>query len=86
MKLRKADVTVYVFVLGVLLSGMWLAQQFGMEWSPALLAVVGIVAAGWTVYYRFSVGPRIEANETDERGREGDDSAPSATAKPGDDV
>ncbi|MFK5605086.1 MULTISPECIES: hypothetical protein [Haloferax] len=66
MNLRAADLTVFVFVLGVLLSGMWLAQQFGMQWSPMLFAIVAVVAAVWTVYYRFGVEPRIDASRADD--------------------
>ncbi|MCO8267323.1 MULTISPECIES: hypothetical protein [unclassified Haloferax] len=70
MNLRAADLTVFVFVLGVMLSGMWLAQQFGMEWSPTLFAIVAVVAAVWTVYYRFSVEPRINTSRGDDDGRQ----------------
>ncbi|AKU09168.1 MULTISPECIES: hypothetical protein [Haloferax] len=66
MNLRTADLTVFVFVLGVMLSGMWLAQQLGMEWSPTLFAIVAVVAAVWTAYYRFGVEPRIEASRGDD--------------------
>ncbi|WP_148415494.1 hypothetical protein [Haloferax sp. KTX1] len=69
MNLRAADLTVFVFVLGVLLSGMWLAQQFGMEWSPTLLAIVAAVSAVWTAYYRFGVEPRIDAGRGDDDNR-----------------
>ncbi|CQR52318.1 MULTISPECIES: hypothetical protein [Haloferax] len=69
MNLRAADLTVFVFVLGVLLSGMWLAQQFGMEWSPTLLAIVAVVSAVWTAYYRFGVAPRIDASGADDDAR-----------------
>ncbi|GGC65894.1 hypothetical protein [Haloferax sulfurifontis] len=69
MNLRAADLTVFVFVLGVLLSGMWLAQQFGMEWSPTLLAIVAVASAVWTAYYRFGVEPRIDASRGDENAR-----------------
>lgn len=86
MGIRKADVTMYVFILGVLLSGMWLAQQVGTDWSPVLLAIVAVVAAGWTVYYRFSVGPRIEANKRDGGEHEGEDVGPSTAAQTGDDA
>lgn len=50
----------YVFVLGVLLSGMLMAEQFGIAWSPTLLVLVAIAAAIWTTYYRITVEPRIE--------------------------
>lgn len=62
MSFRKTDVTVYVFVLAVLLSGMLIADRFGMDWSPPLLLLVGIATAVWTAYYRYAVGPRLEAN------------------------
>lgn len=62
MSFRKSDVTVYVFVLAVLLSGMLVADRFGMDWSPPLLLLVGIAAAVWTAYFRFAVGPRLEMN------------------------
>lgn len=62
MSFRKTDVTVYVFVLAVLLSGMWMADRFGMDWSPSLLLLVGIATAVWTAYYRYAVGPRLRMN------------------------
>ena len=66
--LRKTDLTVFVFVLAVLLSGVWLAEQFGSGWSPALLGVTALVAAGWTAYHRYRVEPHVgpAASETSE--------------------
>ncbi|MDS0300605.1 hypothetical protein NDI76_17790 [Halogeometricum sp. S1BR25-6] len=81
MGIRKTDITVYVYVLGVLLSGMWLAQQLGTDWSPLILTVVAVVAAGWTLYYRFSIGPRIETNKRDGDEHDGEDAGPSTAAK-----
>lgn len=67
MSIRKADITVYLYVLAVLLSGMWMGDRFGTDWSPLILAIMGIVGAGWTAYYRYAIGPRIEAIASDSK-------------------
>ena len=66
--LRKTDLTVYVFVLAVLLSGIWLVEQIGSGWSPALLGVTALVAAGWTAYHRYRVEPHLGGTEEGGRG------------------
>lgn len=86
MRIRQSDLTVFVFVLAVLLSGMWLAEQFGMEWSPTLLVVVGAVAGVWTIYYRFSVAPRLGSKEGEEQSAAADRSTGSSATNPGDET
>ena len=57
--LRKTDLTVFVFVLAAMLSGMWLVDQFGLEWSPTFIVVTAVVAAMWTAYHRHRVAPYL---------------------------
>lgn len=83
MRPRQSDLTVYVFALAAMLSGAWLAEQFGTAWSPTLLALVGVVAALWTVYHRVSVAPRLAASDGGTEGRrDGERSTPSERASP----
>lgn len=85
MPIRKIDLAVYVFVLAVMLSGMWIVDQFEMEWSPPLFAAAGVVAAVWTAYYRYAVEPRIEAAASDGEERREPDGETGTTGSPAED-
>ena len=87
MRPQKSDLTVYVFVLAAMLSGAWLTEQFGTTWSPTLLALVGVVAALWTVYHRIAVTPRIGPDRGGTEGQRGEGTtAGDADASAGNDA
>ncbi|ESP86973.1 hypothetical protein [Candidatus Halobonum tyrrellensis] len=76
---RATDLSVFVFVLAAMLSGTWLADQFGPGWTPTYLAVTAAVAVGWTVYHRYRIAPHFRPDDD----ADGDDPRPDAAGRAG---
>lgn len=86
MSVRKSDLTVYVFVLAVMVSTVWLAEQIGTDWSPTLLVVIGVVAAGWTAYHRYRIEPGSDFGRPDRPAPDPDGDRSSGEARAADDA
>lgn len=86
MSVRKSDLTVYVFVLAVMVSTVWLAEQFGTDWSPTLLAVIAVVSGVWTAYHRYRIEPGSDSGRPDRPVSDPDEDRPSGGGREADDA
>ncbi|MFC6724635.1 hypothetical protein ACFQE1_09650 [Halobium palmae] len=67
MRLRRSDLTVFVSLFAVVLSGIWVVRRLGIESTGPTFGLIALLAALWTVYFRFAVIPRLEIQASDER-------------------
>jgi len=75
MDIGLTEVVAFVYTLGVLVSGMWVAAPGVPPLTPYNVGLVAVLAIGWTAYFSWTVGPRIVEMETEP---EGDEETPSA--------
>jgi hypothetical protein len=81
MENRLSYVTTFVYTVGVLVTGMWIAEVQIPELTPFRITALVLVGAGWSVYFGWKVGPRLVDLETEdeeddddgEKGREESD-------------
>lgn len=59
MEVTRFDASVFVYSLGVVISGGLLAWQIGAGNRVALLVVSVLAAIAWTVYFRVAMVPRL---------------------------
>jgi hypothetical protein len=59
MEVRPRDVSLFLYNFGVTLAGGWVATRMNGLIDPLVIGVMILVAVGWTVYFRFSMVPRL---------------------------
>lgn len=57
---------VFLYNLGVILSGIYVASQINVENRPLLFGVGIALALGWTIYFRYAMYSRIAEMATEE--------------------
>jgi hypothetical protein len=75
MENRLSYVTTFVYTVGVLVTGMWIADVQIPEFTPFRVAALVLVGAGWSVYFGWKVGPQIVDLETEDEEDEDEDEA-----------
>ena len=61
MNLERTDIAMYVYNVAAVMSGGYLAMTFEIE-DPLIMGGLAIGAGLlWSVYYRWSMAPRLEA-------------------------
>ena len=66
MNERLSYAVALVYTLGVLVTGMWVADPTLPRITPLRILALATVAVGWTVYFGWTVGPRIVDLETED--------------------
>mgnify|MGYP000498303747 CR=1 FL=1 len=66
MQPTREDGIIFVYTLGVLFSGAYLAAPGSFRERPTLIALLTVTAALWTAYYRWAVATRIRQDEEDD--------------------
>jgi hypothetical protein len=73
MRPTRIDVVILVYTLGVVLSGSLMRAQIGSADRVLVVAVSTILAALWTVYFRFRMLPRLRDELTENDSARGAD-------------
>jgi hypothetical protein len=82
MEKRLSYVTAFVYTVGVLVTGMWIAELQIPDLTPFRIAALVLLGGAWSVYFGWKVGPQIvdleteddeDEEEDEERGREEND-------------
>lgn len=60
MDFDRTDVVHYIFLLGVVLSGVFLERALASFGELAAFGSAFLLGAFWLVYYKISIGPRLE--------------------------
>jgi hypothetical protein len=67
MDIEAEDVTVFVYTVGVMVSGLWVGSP-----EPAItpgVATIGVIAAvGWTAYFNWRVKPQFRDDDEPDDG------------------
>ena len=66
MNERLSYAVALVYTLGVLVTGMWVADPTFPRITLLRTLTLATVAVGWTVYFGWTVGPRIVDPETED--------------------
>ncbi|WP_435361740.1 hypothetical protein [Haloarchaeobius sp. DFWS5] len=66
MELTRIDVIVYVYTLGVVLTGGLLVMRLRIQDNLLLVGVSLIAALAWTVYFHVTMVPRLVDELTDD--------------------
>lgn len=56
---RVADGVLFVYNMAVVLSGAYIASYYEISERLGLLAIAVVIALFWTVYFRYSIRPRL---------------------------
>lgn len=76
MPLTRTDAIVYIYTLGAVVSGGLLVAQVEISENVPLLVVSAVTAAGWLVYFRQRILPRVEAELVDDEDEATDERVP----------
>jgi hypothetical protein len=68
MSIRPRDFTLFLYNFGVTVAGGWVTMQLGPLPDPVVFGVMALLSVGWTIYFRYSMVPRLAA--LDERATE----------------
>jgi len=67
MELTQTDAVVFVYTLGVMLSGLWLADPGSSpEINPVVITVFGLVSVGWTAYFKWQIAPQFVPDDDED--------------------
>lgn len=61
MNLDRTDVIRYMYILGILVTGVFLERLVGQFGKVVVLGTAVIAGFGWLWYYKWSIAPRIES-------------------------
>lgn len=68
MDIDRADVILYIYLVGVLISGVFI-ERMAARYGQAALVSGALIAAGvWLWYYKWSITPRLEYVQQHEKG------------------
>jgi hypothetical protein len=73
MENRLSYVVAFVYTVGVLVTGMWIAEVQLPELTPLRIVALVVVGAAWSVYFGWKVGPRVVDLETEDEEDEDED-------------
>lgn len=64
MEFDRTDVVHYVFIVGVVVSGVFLDRALASGGDVAVFGSAFFLGAFWLVYYKLSIVPRVEYAST----------------------
>ncbi|MCU4743852.1 hypothetical protein OB955_16640 [Halobacteria archaeon AArc-m2/3/4] len=76
MELSMTDVTVYIYNVAVVLTGGFLIMEAGIEDRAVLIGLAAVLGLFWTVYFRYSMAPKLASLAGDDDDDENDNGAP----------
>lgn len=65
MEITMSDGVMYVFTLGVMVNGVWIADP-GQTIPRNAIALAAVFSLFWTGYFKWSVGPKFVDLETED--------------------
>lgn len=66
MDIGMTEAVVFVYTLGVLFTGLWVADPTWPALTPVRIALLFVVSLVWTVYFSWTVKSRIVDLETED--------------------
>jgi hypothetical protein len=61
MDIERTDLAMYVYNVALVMSGAFLVAELGIEDPLVMGGMAVVVGLLWSVYYRLSMAPRLEA-------------------------
>lgn len=66
MQPTRSDTMVFVYTLGTVITGWILATRVEIRSNVLLLMISSAAALAWTIYFRYTLLPRLETELTEE--------------------
>jgi len=63
MSIQPRDLAMFLYNFGVTVAGGWVTMQLGPLPDPLVFGVMALLSLGWTIYFRYSMVPRLEMLE-----------------------
>jgi hypothetical protein len=73
MENRLSYLTAFVYTVGVLVTGMWIAEVQIPDLTPFRIVAMVVVGGAWSAYFGWKVGPQIVDLETEDEEDEDED-------------
>lgn len=71
MDITIQDGAVFVYTLGVMVTGMWLVGG-RPDLTPRLVGLISVVSVVWTAYFKWRITPQFVPDEDEEEDEDGE--------------
>lgn len=60
MQSTRTRIVLFIYNFAVVVSGMWVGSTYNIQQGVMLFGIAGVLGLLWTVYFEFSLIPRLE--------------------------